>query len=193
MSSGKDVVFDQFADCMKLVQEGNRTPEEASVYLSAMISGDNIVVIPKVTTTPTGKIFHVTSNWKSAEEAISAGNYVHRLGQASDPLRIPMVIRPVNQLMRAVRLGKVMTATEILTTYPNMVSPIAALTFGAKRPKKQEEAPYIALWLDALGQVWCVVLSVNFRNCGRCVDFRQVNPDHEFIADCRILLDESGN
>lgn len=187
----KAVVFDQFSKGMELVRENQRERQVVSSCLQAIISTDLVVsVLPKIQTTPDGKIFHVMGDWKTAAEAFDAGNYVHRWGLASEPAKIPMEVRPVDQRIRPVPLGKLTRAEDIVRAYPRMVSPISALAFGARCPKEQEETPHITLWADALGQLWCVNLNVSIGDRGRGVSVRRVDPDRRFHGGCRVLLGE---
>ena len=186
----KAVLFDQFSKAMELAREGQRPFESVSRSQQAVIMDDSIVVQPKVTTDEAGKIFHVTGEWKTAAAAFDAGDYTHRWGLASEPAKIPMEVRPVDQRMRAVPLGEVRTAEQIVALYPRQVSPIAALGFGARFPKEQERAPHIVVWRDALGQFWYLSLDVNFGVRGRSVSVFRVDPDNGFSAGCCVLVGE---
>lgn len=90
--------FAQFSKGMELAREGQRSPETVSRALQAVIMDDDIIVVPKVIQTPTGKIFHVTSDVKirTAADAIAALNCPVKWGLAETPAKIPMVIQPVD-------------------------------------------------------------------------------------------------
>lgn len=160
MSSGTswETLFGQFSDGMKLVREGNRTPERASIVLSALISDDDIVVRPKAQMVGGEKIFHVTGNFETAKAAIDAGKYDYKYGYAGDMSKVPMAIQPVDARVRIVVPGRVVYNRELFGLIPNLVDPFTALCFGVKFPEEQREHPLGTLWRDATGQLWYVFL-----------------------------------
>ena len=134
----KSVTFDQFSKAMELVREGNCPPETAKRALQAMISGDDIVTAPKVTSTPNGKLFHVTSdrNIRTGTDAINGLDCKVKWGLAETPDKIPMILQPVDEQVRAVPLGKVMTAEEIYLSFPKSTTPAGWAAFGDQVSRK---------------------------------------------------------
>ncbi|MBI4050830.1 MAG: hypothetical protein HY396_02550 [Candidatus Doudnabacteria bacterium] len=186
----KAALLDQFGDVLGLVQERKRHPRHISRALQAAIGDDEIVVVPKIIQTPTGKIFHVTSDGKirTAADAISALNCPVKWGLAEKPVEIPMIIQPVDCRVRVVPLGEIRTTEEVYSLYPGIVSPAEFFAFGTKFPEEQREAPIFTVWLDALGRFWEAILAVYVRE--RDVGVSRVRPDIEWLAYCRVLVRE---
>jgi hypothetical protein len=180
--------FAQFSKAMELVREGHRRPEIVSRALQVVIGDEDIITAPKMITTPTGKIFHVTGNFRTAEEAIASTDCKVKWGLAETPAKIPMIIQPVDCKVRAIELGKTMTTEEIYKTFPNIISPAEALAFGAKFQQEQTEAPHFTVWLDAAGRFFYVVLGVGSDE--RSVNVDGDDPGGQWGGRCRVLVRE---
>ncbi len=179
-------LFAQFSKTMELAREGQRNPQMVSRALQSVISDDDIIVQPKVMMTTDGKTFHVVGNFNSAAEAIEAGQYRVKWGAAEKPSDIPLIIQPVDCLVRAIPLGKLTKTEELFNLFPRIVDPMTFLTFGAKVPEEQRCSPVFTVWKDTLGQFWRAVLSVY--GDGRCLGANPVSPGAEWDADCRVLV-----
>jgi hypothetical protein len=195
MSSGMNVysaeqshiLFGQVTDVMELAREGKRPFESVSRSLQAIISDDETVIVPKISVTPTGKIYHITGNSRTAVAAFEALNCPVKWGLADKPAKIPMILQPVDAKVRLAPLGKVMTTEEIYNL-PKIASPAQVLAFGAKFQAEQLEGPIVTVWLDALGQFWYLVL---YRlDDGRDVRVGQGGLQDEWRGGCRVLLCE---
>ncbi len=179
----------KFSKSMDLANEGARSFEAVSRPLQAIISDENIVVVPKVSIAPDGgRIFHVTANFASAQEAIDAGKYPRKWALANTPAEIPLVIQPVDSRVRAVSLGEYRRTKEIFGLYPNIMSPIAVLAFGALFPEEQRDKPIFSIWKDAVGKFWCVFLSTS--DCERLVGVFQEDLDDKWDDSSRVLVSE---
>ncbi len=180
----------QFADVMEAARERQRPAQKISLALSAAISDDDIIRVPKVVQTSTGKIFHVSSgnNIRSATDAINTLDCKVKRGLAETPNKIPMILQPVDEHVRAIPLGKVMTAEDIYFSFPKSTTPAGWAAFGAKFPEEQRKAPHIVIWLDASGRFFCGNLFV----CGdgRGVGVGPCGPGEEFHAYCCVLVRE---
>jgi hypothetical protein len=130
--------------------------------LQVIIGGDDIVVVPKVTATPTGKIYHVTGNARNLKEAIKALD-CPVYGGLGMPEIISIVFQPVDVMVRLVPINRVMT-TEEICNFPKAVSPAQFFAFGAKFPKEQYAAPIVIAWLDQVGCLTHTSLSRDFDN-----------------------------
>jgi hypothetical protein len=184
----KAVVFDQLSKFLELIREGKRSPEVARV-LQAVISDDDVTVTPKVATTARGEVFHVTANFKSAQEAIAALDCPVKLDLANyRPEEIPLVIQPVDCRVRAVPLDRVVKTSELFGLFPRPAGPLALFAFGAKFPDEQKKAHHFTVWLDGGGRFWYVVLFV----CGdqRCVEVFRTGPGNEWGERYRLLVCE---
>lgn len=195
MSSGMNVyspeqfrtLFLQVKDVMDYAGEGKRSFESVARSLQAIISDDETVIVPKVTVTPTGKVYHITGNVRTAVDAFKALDCPVKWGFAETPAKIPMILQPVDAKVRLTPLGKVMTTEEIYNL-PRIASPAQVLAFGAKFPAEQLEDPILTVWLDALGQFWCLILS---RDDGkRFVGVDRSVPRGGWDDYCRVLLCE---
>lgn len=197
MSNGKYVyspeqelaVYRLGTKAMELVREANCRPELAQTALQAIISDDDIAITKKVVSTPNGKIFHVTSasNIRTGADAIKALDCKKKWGLAETPDKIPMIIQPVDEQVRAVQLGKVMTAEEIYVSFPKSTTPAGWAAFGAKFPKEQLEAPHIVVWLFQ-GQFFYGDLDVYVGE--RDVRVNPCNPAIRFDDRCCVLVRE---
>lgn len=180
-------LLDQFASTMEIVLERQRPASRVSLALQALIGDDDIVVVPKVTATPTGKIFHVTGNARSVKEAIEALDCPVKWGLAETPEKIPMIIQPVDCKVRTIPLSQIRTTEEIYN-FPKILTPAEFFAFGAKFPKEQCEAPILDVWLDALGRFWYAVLDVNGDE--RNVRVGQSRPGGKWSEGCRVPVRE---
>ncbi|KKS34203.1 MAG: hypothetical protein UU95_C0016G0035 [Parcubacteria group bacterium GW2011_GWC2_42_12] len=180
-------LLSQFGHVMEAVNERQRPAARVSLALQAAISDDDIVVVPKVTTTPTGKVFHVTGNAQSAKEAIDALNCPVKWGLAETPEKIPLIIQPVDCRARFIPLGRVRTTEEIYN-FPKILPPTEFFALGAKFPKEQCEAPILDVWLDAVGRFWYAILTVN--GVQRDVDVRQAHPVGQWRGHYRVPVRE---
>src|SRR3989344_2408431 len=197
MSSGNFVytveeraaLLEQFASVMKITQERQRPAKRISQALQAAIGDDDIIVVPKVIQTPTGKVFHVTGNFASAAEAIAAGNYDLKWGLAETPAKIPLIVQPVDCRVRAIPLGRLVRTGELFELYPRLVDPMTFLTFGVNFPEEQREVPHFTVWKDASGRFWCAVLNVD--GAERYVHVHRSDPDVDWFAHYRVLARES--
>lgn len=135
---------------------------------------------------PTGRIFHVVRNFRSAAEAIDAGNYDSLWGLAEKPADIPLIIQPADCMVRAIPLDRVVKTEELFELYPRIMDPMTALAFGAKFPEEQRRAPHFTVWKDASGRFWCAVLNVNDQK--RNVNVGQNHSGDEWRERCRILV-----
>jgi hypothetical protein len=99
-----------------------------------IISDDKTVIVPKVTVTPTGKVYHITGEARFADK----------------PAKIPMILQPVDAKVRLAHLGKTMTTKEIYNL-PKIASPAQMLAFGTNFQAEQLEDPIVTVWLNALG------------------------------------------
>jgi len=182
-------VFAQFSKVMELAREGQRPAEVVSRALRAVISDDDVVVVPKVTTAPDGgKILHVTGNARSAQEAIDALDCPMKWGLADKPAEIPIVIQPVDCRTRLVPLGQVRTSKEILGLYPKILNPAEFFALGAKFPGEQRDNPIVDIWLDAVGRFWYAILDVGGGQ--RSVDVYRNHPDLKWYERCRVPVRE---
>lgn len=186
----RSVLLGQISDVTKFANEQLRPAARISLALQAAIMDDDIIVVPKVTQTPTGKIFHVTSDVKirTAADAIAATGCKVKWGLAETPEKIPMVIHPVDCRVRAVPLGQVRTTEEIYSFYPKIMTPAEFLAFGARFPKEQEEARHFTVWLDGTGRFWYAVLFI--RGDERNVLVRGCRPGGRFYVRSRVLVRE---
>jgi len=182
--------FDQFSKAMELTRERQRRPELVTQALQVIIGNEDIITAPKMITTPTGKLFHVTSDGKirSAVAAINALDCPVKWGLEENPAQIPMIIQPVDCNARLVTLGKVTTTEEVYRLYPKIVTPGELFAFGAKFPNEQLQGPIFTVWLDASGQFFYAILDVDGgkRNMGVLDD----HPGDEWSGDCRALVRE---
>lgn len=186
----KAALLDQAADVLGLVQERKRSPQLVKQAFQAVIGDHEILVQPKISQTPSGNIFHVTSDVKirTAADVIAATGCKVKWGLAETPDKIPMIIQPVDEHVRAVPLGKVMTAEEIYFSFPKSTTPAGWAAFGAKFPEEQRKAPHIVIWLDASGRFFCGALRVY--DVERRVFVSPCIPDFKFNADCCVLVRE---
>ena len=122
---------------------------------------DKIVVDPRITVTSTGKVFHVTGNARSGKEAIEALNCPVSWALVNTPEMIPLIIQPVDSMVRTASLGGLTKTMELFGLYPRVVSPMALFYFGAMFPEEQRQAPHFTVWLDDIGQFWFAILDVN--------------------------------
>lgn len=182
------VLLDQFASVMKITQERQRPAARVSLALQAAISDDDIVVVPKVTVTPTGKVYHITGNARSAKEAVDALDCPTKWGLAETPEKISMIIQPVDCQARAITLGQVRTTEEIYRLYPKILTPAEFFALGAKFPEEQRQAPLFMVWLDALGRFWCAVLGVDGGQ--RLVGVGRICPDGKWNESYRVPVRE---
>jgi len=191
MSNGaKSVLFDQLSRAAELVREGNRRPEELSPLLTAFIRNDAVHITPKAVLKENG-LWHVTGNFTTVEEAITAGGYDRLWGLADRPAEIPMGIQPVDEFADMVPADTLfpegrdyVTAEEAYNSLP-MVSPIAALAYGVKFPDEQRRHPLVIIWRDGLGRLWYAVL---FSDAGeRGLGVRRVHPGDRFGSRDQFL------
>lgn len=181
-------LLSQFGHVMEAVNERQRPAARVSLALQAAISDDDIVVVPKVTMTSTGKAYHVTGNARSAKEAIDALNCPVKWGLAEKPAEIPMIIQPVDCRVRAIPLEQVRTTEEIYGLYSKILTPAEFFAFGAKFPEEQREAPHFTIWLDANGQFWDAILGVDGGE--RYVSVLQYHPDGRWDEYYRVPVRE---
>ena len=181
-------LYAQAASVTKIIMERQRPYKLVSQALQAVISNDDIVVVPRVKVTSKGKVFHVTGNARSAKEAIDALDCPVKWGLAETPEKIPLVIQPVDCRVRPVPLDKITKGWDLFTLFPRMVSPMALFAFGAKFPDEQREAPHFTLWLDSNGQFWCAFLGVG--DGKRHVYVDQDHPMAQWRDKCRLLIYE---
>ena len=181
-------LLDQFASTMEIVLERQRPVSTVSRALQALISDDDIVIVPKVAATSTGKVFHVTGNVRSGKEAIDALDCPVKWGLAEKPAEIPMIIHPVDCMARAIPLEQVRTTEEIYKLYPKILTPAEFFAFGAKFTEEQREAPHFTVWLDANGQFCYAILYVSGDR--RCVSVYQDRPDGEWRGSGRVPVRE---
>ena len=197
MSNGKYVyspeqelaVYRLGTKAMELVREANCRPELAQTALQAMISDDDITIAKKVVSTPNGKLFHVTSasNIRTGSDAINGLDCKVKWGLAETPDKIPMILQPVDEQVRAVPLGKVMTAEEIYFSFPKSTTPAGWAAFGAKFPEEQRKAPHIVVWLFQ-GQFFYGLLFICDVRRSVCVS--QCRPGLRFYGGCCVLVRE---
>jgi hypothetical protein len=179
-----------FASAMKIANEQLRSAKQVSDALQAIIGDDDLILVPKVTKTPSDKIYHVTSdvNIRTAVGAINALNCPVKWGLAETPAKIPMVIQPVDCRVRAIPLGKITTTEEVYKLYPKIVTPAEFFAFGAKFPEEQREAPIFAIWLDACGRFFYAILHVSRGE--RYVNVSDDHPVDKWHGLYRLLVRE---
>lgn len=181
------VTFGQFADAMDLVHEGKRTPEEAARVLGPFISGDEIVVKPRVQIVGGEKVFLITGEFNTAAEVIAP--YEIKWGYADGQAdKIPMVIQPGDVRARIVNVGRVVYNRELPLLLPNLIDPFNALRFGLKFPDEQRQRPIGTVWRDATGRFWLVYLRVLDGRLS--VDVGPGGPDGSWHGDVGFLVRE---
>ncbi|MBI3952355.1 MAG: hypothetical protein HY336_00160 [Candidatus Doudnabacteria bacterium] len=154
-----ETAFGQFADAMDLLREGKRSPEDAAKVLGTFISGDEIVVKPRVEIVGGEKVFLITGEFNTAADVIAP--YPVKWGYADGKAdQIPMVIQPGDVRGRLVNLGRVVYNRELPKLLPNLLDPFNALRFGLKFPDEQRQRPIGTVWRDASGRFWFVCLRV---------------------------------
>ncbi|MDO8668139.1 MAG: hypothetical protein Q7K35_03500 [bacterium] len=181
-------LLSQFGHAMELVNERQRPASRVSLALQAVIRDDDIVVVPKVTATPAGKVYHVTGNARSAQEAINLLSGLLKLNLASNPAKIPLIIQPVDCYVRAVPLGKIVKTRELFGLFPRIVSPMTLFAFGAKFPEEQRLARHFTLWANVDNQFWYALLGVNGDQF--TVDVSQRHLDGQWYDSDHILVYE---
>ncbi len=179
--------FAQFSKAMEMAREGQCDPANVTRALQAIIGRDEIVVASRVAVTPTGKIFHVTGDARSAAKAIEATGCPVKWNVAETPSKIPMSILPVDCHAQIAPLGKT-TTTEEIYKIPKIASFNQIFAFAAEFPAEQLDDPIVTVCLDAEGQFWYAILVR--RGSGRGVDVDQNHPDDEWDGVCRVLLCE---
>jgi hypothetical protein len=184
----KAALFSQFASVMKIAHNQERPAARISLALQAAVSDDDIIVIPKVIQTPTGKVFHVTGNARTATDAINALDCPVKQGLAGTPAKIPMILQPVDCKVRAVPLGMVISTEEVYSLYPKILTPAEFFAFGAKFPEEQRKASHFTIWLDAKGRFWRAVLGADVGRRG--VEVYLANPDVLWHVRYRVLVRE---
>jgi hypothetical protein len=186
----RSLLLGKVSDVAKFAHEQLRPADRLSLALDAAISDDDIIVVPKVVQSPNGQIFHVTSgsNIRTGADAINALDCKVKWGLAETPNKIPIILQPVDETVRAVPLGKVMTAEEICFSFPKSTTPAGWAAFGAKFPEEQRKAPHIVIWLDASGQFFYGYLDI----CDdeRIVDVYPCRPGYGFDGRCCVLVRE---
>lgn len=180
--------FDRAADVMKLIRE-NKRPDRVLAGLKAIVSDDDIAVIPKVMVTPTGKVYHITSDpsVRTTAGLITGLDCPVKLGLAENPFKIPMIIQPCDCRARLVPLGQVRTTEEIYNI-PLILGPNELFNFGRKFPEDQLQDPIVTVWLDSNGQCFCAILH---RYLGeRFVSVDRSHPDDGWVDCCCVLIRE---
>lgn len=190
MGSGNlfETVWKQETSIREMILEGKRDMALYHRVLQGIIADDEIIVRPKPATgAGESKIFHVLGSFDSVAQAIEAGNYPVKRGYAEKPEGIPVIIQPVDCLVRPVPLGRFTRADQMFLLYPRLVDPLTCLTFGARFRKEQETATIITLW-KYKNELWSVYLGVGARQ--RYVSVLRVPPDYVFDGRCRVLVRE---
>ncbi len=186
----KATLFAQFAKSQEFANEGKRPFETVSRSLQAIISPDTVVSFsPKVSVDGDGiKTFHVVGNFASLSDAVTAGDYNDIYGELSKPEKIPHIVHPVDQKVKAVPLGKTTTLQEIYDSYPRMASLMTLFTLGSQCKEEQREAPILIVWKDAFGRFWYAIL--DGYGSDRYALARRSGPDGGFGGRCRVLVCE---
>jgi len=175
----------------RFINERNRPFSTISHCLQAIIAEDSVVSItPKVILDAEGgKIFHVVSYFDSVPQAIKAGKYNRRIGfaDAQKIAQVPMIIQPVDRMVKATPLLPNLRTRHLFRHYPKMADPMTLLTLGFCCPEEQYEAPIFVVWKDHTGQLWRAMLYS--KGDDRHVEFDKENPDSGW-GDVRVLTCE---
>lgn len=181
-------LFRQFASVMKLAQEGQRPASQVSQVLQVVIGGGDIIVVPLARAAPAGKVFHVTGNFRSPQEAIDALDCPVKWGLAETPEKIPLIIQPVDCLVRTARLGGAVKIGALIELFPRIVAPMTLFAFGAEYQEEQQGTPHFTVWLDANGLFWSALISINGDK--RHVNVSRRQSDDKCCEDYHILTYE---